>query len=117
MQRSSLLVGGKIECRTAHYSQNDLKKMTKGRNDAGMDALEKYQTTTLPKWIFFQKLFFKSSLPINCYCYIQFRPPTSSDDFCLLFCLILLLCGGHAPCLVGAGQIKLFLVQFKFNLI
>ena len=46
-----------------------------------------HRTTTLPKWMFFQKLFFKSSLMLISQCGIHFRPPNSSDDLCFLFCL------------------------------
>ena len=54
-----------------------------------------HQTTTLPKRMFFQKLFFKSSLRLNGWCGgIQVHPSNSSDDNCLLFCLILLLWTG-----------------------
>ena len=49
-----------------------------------------YQTSTLPKWMFPQKLLFKSSLLLNGKCSIQVRPPTNSGDLCLLFYLILL---------------------------
>ena len=60
-----------------------------------MDASEKWmifpftphQTTTLPKWIVFKKLLFKSSLLLNGQCCIQVRPPKSIDDLCLLFCI------------------------------
>ena len=59
-----------------------------------MDALKKWmiswftqhQTITYPKWLFSQKLFFKSSLLLNEFCSIQ-TPQTSSDDLCLLFCI------------------------------
>ena len=48
--------------------------------------------------MFFQKLFFKSSLRLNGWCGgIQVHPSNSSDDLCLLFCLILL--GQAYPCL------------------
>ena len=55
-----------------------------------MDASEKWiiiwftpnQTLTLPIWMFFQELFFKSSLLVNGQCGIQVRP-SSSNDFCL----------------------------------
>ena len=50
-----------------------------------------HQTTTLSKWMFFQKLFFKSSLLLKVLCSIQVHLPNSSDDLCLLFCLILIL--------------------------
>ena len=50
---------------------------------------------------FFQKLFFKSSLLLNSLCGIQVRPPTSSDDICLLFCLFHVLWSCSSPCLVG----------------
>ena len=43
-----------------------------------------YQTTTLPKWMVSKKLFFKSSLLLNGLSGIQFRPPSNSDDICLL---------------------------------
>ena len=46
-----------------------------------------YQTTTPPKWMFSQKLLFKSSLLQNGKCGIQVRPPNNSDDLCLTFCL------------------------------
>ena len=60
----------------------------------GMDVSEKwmifqftpYQTTTLPKWMFFLQLFFKSSLLLNGQCGIQVLPPNSSDDICHFFC-------------------------------
>ena len=35
-----------------------------------------------PKWMFFQKLFFKSPLLLNGYGVIQERPSNSSDDLC-----------------------------------
>ena len=68
------------------------------RTLCGMDGSEKwmtrpsgvhtlYQTTTIPKWMFSQKLFFKSSLLLYKFC-----SPTSSDDLCFLFCPILLIC-------------------------
>ena len=41
-------------------------------------------------WMFFQKLFFKSSLPLNGQCCFLVYPPTSSDDLYLPFCLILI---------------------------
>ena len=63
-----------------------------------MDASEKWMIirftpyqTTLPKRMFFQKLIFKSSLLLNGFCGIQGRPPNSSNDRCLPFCLIFLL--------------------------
>ena len=49
-----------------------------------------YQTTTLLKWMFSQKIVFTSSLLLNGKCSIQvlyIRPPNNSDDLCLLFCL------------------------------
>ena len=65
-----------------------------------MDALKKWmiirftprQTITLSRWMSFHKLFFISSLLLNGQCSIQVHPPNNSDDLCLLFCLILLLC-------------------------
>ena len=69
-----------------------------------------HQIITLPKWMLFQKPFFKSSLQLNGHCSIQTRPPNSSDDLCLLFCLILLLTAANVwklklsrPFLSGAG--------------
>ena len=68
-----------------------------------MDALKKlliiwftpYPTTTLPKWMFAQKLLFKSCLLLNGYCGIQVQytvcPPNNSNDLCLLFIFVLLL--------------------------
>ena len=50
-----------------------------------------YQTTTLQKWMFFQKLYFRSSLLLNGQCGIQVGPPNSSDDLYLLFFHIHLL--------------------------
>ena len=58
-----------------------------------MDALEKWiiirftplQTTTLPKWMFSQRLLFKSSLLLNGLRGIQVGPQTNSDNFCLPF--------------------------------
>ena len=44
--------------------------------------------------MFFRKLFSKSSLLLNGYCGNQVCPVNSSDDLCLLFCLILLLWQG-----------------------
>ena len=41
-------------------------------------------TTTLPTWMLFQKLVFKSTLPINGQSGIQVCPPTSSDNLYLL---------------------------------
>ena len=41
-----------------------------------------YQT----KWMFFQNLFYKTSLLQNSWCF-QICPPNHSDDICLLFCL------------------------------
>ena len=60
-----------------------------------MDALKKWmishftphQTTTLPKRLLFRNLFFNSTLLLNGWCSIQVRPPSSSDDLCLLFCI------------------------------
>ena len=48
-----------------------------------------HQTTTLPKWMFCQKLFFKSTLLLIGYCgiHVCMSAPTSSDDLCLLFCI------------------------------
>ena len=71
------------------------KRMKRIRILGGMDALNKwmiirftpYQTTTLPKWMFSQKLLFKSSFLLNSQCRIQVRPPLNSDDLWLLFCL------------------------------
>ena len=40
-----------------------------------------------PKWMFFENIFFKSSLLLNGYCGIQVHPPTSNDELCLLFCI------------------------------
>ena len=42
------------------------------------------------KWMFSQKLVFKSSWLLNGLCVIQVCPPTTcnSDDLCLLFCLL-----------------------------
>ena len=55
----------------------------------GMDVSEKwmifqftpYQTTTLPKWMFFLKLFFKSSVLLNGQCGIQVHPQTAATTF------------------------------------
>ena len=49
--------------------------------------LTPYQTPTHPKWMFSQKLLFKSSFLLNGYCGIQVCPPNNSDDICLLFCI------------------------------
>ena len=38
-------------------------------------------TTTLPKWMFFQKLFFKSSFLLSGWCGIQFSHPTATTTF------------------------------------
>ena len=49
-----------------------------------------HQTTTLPKWMFSQKNFFKSSLPLNGWCGIQvFRPIYKRRPLrlCLHFCI------------------------------
>ena len=75
-----------------------------------MDALNKgmiirftpYQTTTLPKWMFSQKLLFKSSLLLNSKCCIQVSSPNSCDNLCLFFCLYpSSLCN---PCTLHSGQ-------------
>ena len=51
-----------------------------------------HQTTTLPKWMAFRKLFFKSSfLPLNSFGGIQACHPISSGDLCLSFWVILIL--------------------------
>ena len=69
--RRSLLFGGRNSFNSMpHYkfstrmiwSKGWIEEQTPGR----MDASEQ-QTTTLPKWMFFQKLFFKSSLRLNGY--------------------------------------------------
>ena len=62
-----------------------------------MDALKKwmiirftpYKTTPPLKWMFTQKLVFKSSLLLNAECVIQelYVPPTSSHDLCIPFCI------------------------------
>ena len=66
----------------------------------GMDALKKWmiirftphQTTTLPKWMFSQKPFFKSTLLLNGYCGIQvYVPQTTAATFALSSVFILLL--------------------------
>ena len=53
-----------------------------------------HQITSLPKRMFFKKLFFKPSSLLNGYCSIQVRPPNSSNanDPCLLFCLLFFIC-------------------------
>ena len=70
-----------------------------------MDALKKgviiqfirYQTTTLPKWMFSQKRCDKSSLLIN-----------YSDNLCLLFCLYPFSIGQNQCCGVGAALITIY---------
>ena len=57
-----------------------------------------YQTTTLPKWMFKQKLLFKSSLLLNCWCGIQVCPPNNINDLCLLFFILLLWVSGSCLC-------------------
>ena len=68
-----------------------IEEWTLGRMDASVKWMiiwfTPYQTTTLPKWMFFQKLFFKSSMLLNGQFGIQVYP----QNRCLLFCLILLL--------------------------
>ena len=63
----------------------------KGRRCWLGDGIDSFPCRTLPKWIFFQKLFFKSSLLLNGLCSIQVRPSNSSPNICLPFCLILIL--------------------------
>ena len=62
-----------------------------------MDALEKWMENRLnhtipnhnplPKWMFSQKLRFKSALLLVGKYSIKVRPPNNSNDLCLLFCL------------------------------
>ena len=61
-------------------------------NDHPVRTTQNHQwSTTLPKWMFCQKLFLKSSLTLSGQCGIKVCPPTISDDLCLLLCLIILL--------------------------
>ena len=56
----------------------------------GLSSCSSYHTkpcTTQPKWMFFHKLLFKTSLLLNGLCGIQVRPTNNSYDLCLLFCL------------------------------
>ena len=46
----------------------------------GKNEWSLHQTTTLPKWMFFPKKFFKSSLPLNGYCAIHF-PQIAATTF------------------------------------
>ena len=89
-----------IPCRTSHLAQDDLKKRITRETATWRNGYFRkmddhlvtlHPTTTLPKWMFFQKLFLESSLLLNGLCGIQVRPPTSSPNICLPFCLILIL--------------------------
>ena len=65
------------------FYQDDFEKKDEYRLLGRRDALKKlriilftsYQTTTLPKWMFSQKLLFKSSLLLNSKCGIQVYIP------------------------------------------
>ena len=103
-QRSSLLVGGTelIQFDAEYRISTRMIGRKRWKEEwtlGGMDASEKlmiiwftpHQITSLTKRMFLQKPFFKSSLLLSGWCGIQVRPPNSSDDLCLLLCLILLL--------------------------
>ena len=101
-QRSSLLAGGQNLFNSMPHSRFSTKMIWKklwieermytwrvecfGKMDDHL--ILQQQTTTLTKWMFFQKPFFKSSLLPNG---IQVCSPNRSDDLCRLLCLILLL--------------------------
>ena len=116
-------MGDVIECRTAHYSQDDLKKRMNRRtntwrngcfgkiNDLPVHISPNHHPPKMN--VLSKKLFFKSSLPLNGYCSIQFRPPTSSDDLCLPLCRILIL---YSVCLAGnLGIMNLIVFLSKMN--
>ena len=79
----------------------------------GMDVSEKwmifqftpYQTTTLPKWMFFLKLFFKSSVLLNGQCGIQVHPQTAATTFAFLLWSLLL-------CSVPTRDVKAAVLQW-----
>ena len=106
MQRSLLLFGGRnvLYSSLTHYRFSTRMIWRKGLIYVEewmlgrMDASEKWmiiwfplhQATNLPKWMFFQKRFFKSSLLLNGLCGIQDVPQTAVTTFafssvCFLF--------------------------------
>ena len=58
------------------------------------------------------KTFLKTSLLLIDVCGIQFHPPNSSDDLCILFCLFLLLWGTGT---VLWSRLDFSLLQFRLH--
>ena len=101
--RSLLMVGGGggIDSRKPFsarmiWRKGWIEKRILCRMDAlknGWSSRSYYTPNHHPLKIVFQILFFKTSLPLNGYiAAFKCVPPTGSDDLCLPFCLILIVC-------------------------
>ena len=83
-------LGGILECRTSHLAVGMILRKVLGRTsifwgEGGVDEHPFFHSIHSAKY-----LLFYTSFSLN-HPGIQFRPPTSSDDLCLPFCLILTL--------------------------